>query len=389
VNEHGAADPRDLEEYRGKARAWLVDAVVPDLPEEYEARAVALREWHRTLYAAGWVGIDWPVEFGGQGLSVDHRLVFTEELARAGAPQPVGAIGLDIVGPTLLTYGTEEQRERFVQPMLSGDEVWCQGFSEPDAGSDLASLRTRAKREGDKFVVNGQKVWTSWASDADWCAVLVRTDTEQAKHKGISYLLVDMRSPGITVRPIVQMTGDAEFSELFFEDVRVPVENILGPLNGGWKLAMDTLAHERGGYAIRRRMENEASFLALLDGLRAEGFDDDTDPRATELVGAVQIEMRAFAALTQNTARRLQRGEVPSPLDSVDKLLLANVEQKLFGTAVDLLGAHRMAPPRGALDGEEITKGYLYGRSGSVYGGSAQIQRSIIAERMLGLPRSR
>ena len=253
-------------DFRRTARSWLAAADVPRLPPAYAGRAGLLRAWHRTLYRAGWVGIQWPREVGGLGLSVHHQLAFNEELARARAPQPAGAVGLEVVGPTILKYGTQAQRDRFIRPLLAGDEVWCQGFSEPDAGSDLASLRTSAVVDGDELVINGQKIWTSWATDADQCAVLVRTDKNAAKpYLGISYVLVDMRSPGVTVKPIVMYNGDAEFNELFFDHVRVPLDHVLGELNGGWTLAMDTLGWERAGYSIRRRVENEVVFRDLLD----------------------------------------------------------------------------------------------------------------------------
>jgi alkylation response protein AidB-like acyl-CoA dehydrogenase len=361
---------------------------LPELSDSFDLRYEQLRDWHRTLYRAGWVGLQWPSEFGGQDLSTAHQLAVTEELVRAGAPHPVGSIGLEVVGPTILRYGDQQQRERFVRRMLSGDDVWCQGFSEPDAGSDLASLRTRGVVTNDEIVVTGQKVWTSWAHHADWCAVLVRTDREAPKHRGISYLLVDIKSPGLTVRPILQTTGDAEFCELFFDEVRVPRANLLGELNGGWSLVMDTLGHERASYAIRRRLENEISFDRILATLRsAVASSSDTDLH--ERLGDVYVHLRGFEALSKRTAQRLVAGQVPSPLDSVDKLVLADTEQHLFGTALDLLGSHRMAPdsrPRG-LDARQIIKDYLYGRAASVYGGSAQIQRSLIAERLLGLPR--
>jgi alkylation response protein AidB-like acyl-CoA dehydrogenase len=377
----------EIADFRARARGWLGQAQIPVLPEDYDERYHTTRDWHRTLYRAGWVGLQWPVGYGGQGLTIAHQLAFTEELVRVGAPQPVGSIGLEVVGPTILRYGTDQQRERFIGPILSGDEVWCQGFSEPEAGSDLASLRTRGVTEGDHIVITGQKVWTSWATHADMCAVLVRTDPDAVKHKGISYLLVDMRSPGLTVRPIVQLTGDAEFCELFFDDVRVPLENVLGTLNNGWSLVMDTLGHERAAYAIRRRLENQLSFNQILADLRSGSTEPDDD--VADRVGELYAQLRGFEALSRRTAARLLAGDVPSPLDSVDKLILANTEQHLFGTALDLLGAHRMAPssrPRG-LDARQVIKSYLYGRAASVYGGTAQIQRSLIAERLLGLPR--
>ena len=375
-------------DFRRQARAWLAGADIPQLPAGYEGRPALLRAWHRTLYAAGWIGIQWPRDVGGRGLTVHHQIAFNEELTRARAPQPAGAIGLEIVGPTILKYGTRAQRFRFIEPLLAGDEVWCQGFSEPGAGSDLAALRTGAVRDGDDLVITGQKIWTSWATDADWCALLVRTDPTAGKpHQGISYILVDMHSPGVTIKPIVMLNGDAEFNELFFDEVRVPVANVLGSLNGGWMLAMDTLGWERAGYSIRRQVENEVAFQELLDQSRAHLGSQEPEADLAADVGAVFARLRAFKALTRRTAQRLADGEVPSPLDSVDKLWLTQTEQAVTRLAFDLLGAARMAPPDD--EGQLRVKRFLYGRAASVYGGSSQIQRSIVAERLLGLPRGR
>jgi alkylation response protein AidB-like acyl-CoA dehydrogenase len=377
-------------DFRRQARSWLADADIPRLPPGYAGRPQLLRAWHRTLYKAGWVGIQWPRDVGGLGLSVHHQLAFNEELAGARAPQPAGAIGLEIVGPTILKYGTQAQRDRFIPPLLAGDEVWCQGFSEPGAGSDLASLRTSAVIEGDELVITGQKIWTSWATDTDWCALLVRSDPAAARpHRGISYVLVSMHAPGVSVKPIVMLNGDAEFNELFFDQVRVPLANVLGELNGGWALAMDTLGWERAGYSIRRRVENKIAFEELLDRTRVqlELADREPDAASAAAFGSVYAQLKAFEALTKRSAQRLAEGAVPSPHDSVDKLWLTQTEQALTGLAFDLLGAERTAPDDD--DGRQHVKRFLYGRAASVYGGSSQIQRTLIAERLLGLPRGR
>lgn len=386
-----STDRGELREYRDRAREWLEQAELPELPLEHERRFAMLRDWQRTLFDAGWVGIHWPREFGGQGLTMRHTLVFAEELVRARAPHPVGLIGLEVVGPTILRWGTDAQRRRLLPPLLSGEELWCQGFSEPNAGSDLASLRTTARRDGDELVINGQKVWTSWGTDAQWCAVLARTELDAPRHKSISYLLVDMRSPGIEVRPIVQMTGDAEFNEVFFDNVHVRTSQVLGALGDGWKLAMDTLGHERGGYALRRRMENEMAFVDLVLALRSHYASEQRqpDPWVVRTTGELFVKLKAFEAHGTATVQRILDGDVPSALDSVDKLTLSETEQELYATAVQLLGPCRTvsdATNRG-LHVERWMKGLLYARSGSVYGGSSQIQRTIVAERMLGLPR--
>jgi alkylation response protein AidB-like acyl-CoA dehydrogenase len=375
-----------VSDFQKRARNWLANTMIPILPADYDRHAAMLRDWHRELYRAGFVGIRWPQEVGGLGLSVEHQIAFNAELARARAPQPVGSIGLEVVGPTILRYGTPAQRSRYVPPLLAGDEVWCQGFSEPNAGSDLAALRTSAVIEGDELVITGQKIWTSWATNADWCAVLVRTDPDAFRHKGISYVLVDMRSPGVTVKPIVMLNGDAEFNELFFDSVRVPLANVLGALNGGWSLAMDTLGWERAGYSIRRRIENEAFFLSILERYRIGTHRVPTDQLATDF-GMLYAQLKAFEALSNRSAQRLASGDVPSPMDSVDKLVLTETEQALTGLAFDLLGCRRMAPSDHTAEAD--IKRFLYGRAASVYGGSSQIQRTLIAERLLGLPRGR
>jgi alkylation response protein AidB-like acyl-CoA dehydrogenase len=385
----GGTQP-SVADFRSQAQSWLADADIPHLPAGYAGRPQLLRAWHRTLYTAGWVGIQWPRDVGGLGLSVHHQLAFNEELARARAPQPAGAIGLEIVGPTILKYGTQAQRDRFIPPLLAGDEVWCQGFSEPGAGSDLASLRTSAVLDGDELVITGQKIWTSWATGTDWCALLVRTDPAATRfHRGISYVLVSMHASGVTVKPIVMLNGDAEFNELFFDQVRVPLANVLGELDGGWALAMDTLGWERAGYSIRRRVENEVAFQELLDRTRVQLELADREPDAASAVafGSVYAQLKAFEALTKRSAQRLAEGAVPSPHDSVDKLWLTQTEQALTGLAFDLLGAERTAPDDD--DGRQRVKRFLYGRAASVYGGSSQIQRTLIAERLLGLPRGR
>ena len=386
-------DSPSLDAYRAKARDWLARTAIPDLPLEHAERFRTARLWQRMLFEAAWMGIDWPRKYGGQGLSVRHRIVFWEELVRARAPYPIGLIGLDVVGPTIIKYGTDEQRKRFIAPLLAGDEIWCQGFSEPGAGSDLASLRTRGRQRNGALIVSGQKVWTSWAAEADWCAALVRTDPATPRHDGITYVLIDMHSRGITVRPILQMTGDAEFNEVFFDDVQVSLENVLGGLGGGWQLAMDTLGHERGGYALRRRMENQIAFNDMVTSIRDDlaRAGESPDERTAWAIGRLAVELRAFEAQSRATVNRLDMGEVPSPMDSVDKLTLTETEQHVYETGVELLGAERMnaaAWPRG-LHAERWVKGLMYARSASVYGGTSEIQRTIIAERLLGLPRGR
>jgi len=380
-----------LEEHRTAVRAWLAAAAIPEVPLDLDERFEVLRRWQRTLFDAGWVGISWSREAGGRGLSPLHQMVFAEELARAGAPQPIGLIGLDVVGPSIDHYGNSTQKTRLLPRLLSGEDIWCQGFSEPDSGSDLASLRTRARIEDDHFVISGQKVWTSWAHKAQWCALLARTDQDAPKHKGISYILVDMSTPGVTVRPLVQMTGDSEFCEVFFEDVRVPVENLVGELNAGWAIAQHTLGDERGSYTLRRCVEYEVALDEAVKDLRAHFAATGTSPseRTCEQIGRAYTAVRGLEGQTRKTMARKMAGEGPSPYDSVDKLSLNEAEQLLYTAVTDLLGPLRNVSdgsPTG-LDSPRWVKEHYYSRATSIYGGTSQIQRNIIAERLLGLPR--
>jgi alkylation response protein AidB-like acyl-CoA dehydrogenase len=386
-----AGAPPRLEEYRAAVREWLARADAPRIPLDLDERFVVLRKWQRTLYDAGWVGISWSKEAGGHGLSPLHQLVFAEELARAGAPQPIGLIGLEVVGPSIDRYGDVEQRTKLLPRLLSGEDIWCQGFSEPGAGSDLAALQTRARVEADEFVITGQKVWTSWADKADWCALLARTDSAAAKHKGISYILVDMRSPGVTVRPRVQMTGDREFCEVFFEDVRVPLHNLVGQLNAGWTIAQHTLGDERGSYTLRRCVEYEVALSEAVRELREYYAATGTRPtdRVCEQIGRAYTAIRGLEGQTRKTMQRKLNGEGPSPFDSVDKLSLNEVEQRMYTAITDLLGPLRniIDEPLAGLDTARWVKEHYYSRAVSIYGGTSQVQRNIIAERLLGLPR--
>lgn len=381
----------DLDQYRSTVRSWLGRAKIPAVPLDLDERVEVLKVWQAELYAAGWVGISWSRESGGQGLTALHQLVFSEELARAGAPMPIGLIGLDVVGPSIDSYGTEEQRRTLLPPLLSGEELWCQGFSEPSAGSDLASLRTVARIEGDNFIINGQKVWTSFAHKARWCALLARTDNQAAKHRGISYIVVDMKSPGVTVRPLVQMTGDSEFCEVFFDDVVVPRSNLVGELNEGWKIAQDTLSHERGSYTLRRMVEYDVAVEEAIKEVRAYTDAGGRLPaRTAEQLGKAYVAVRGLEALTRKTMQRKLRHEIPSPFDSIDKLSLNETEQRIFAAISDLLGPFRTvgAGRDGAgLDSARWVKEHYYSRAASIYGGTSQVQKNIIADRMLELPR--
>ena len=380
-----STDNDELDAFREAFRAWLNNAAVPG-PGPIEPRFEAIRSWQRTLYEAGYVGVSWPVEWGGRGLTLRHQQVVNEELGRLRAPQPVGLIGLEVIGPSIGRFGTPEQRARFLPPLLAGTDIWCQGFSEPGAGSDLASLTTRAVRDGDEYVLSGQKVWTSWAHHASWCAVVARTDSTAAKHRGLSYLLVDMQSPGIEVRPLVQITGEAEFNEVFFDDVRVPADNLLGKPGAGWSIAMDTLSHERGTYVLRRRIEVASAFYQAVERVESPGALPE---HIVISIGAAEAALRSLRAQTWATLARHESGTSTPALDSMDKVVLTNAEQQVGHALRDLLG-----PAVSAWDAESGAGGpatalrdYLFSRAISIYSGTQQIQNNIIAQRHLGLPR--
>jgi len=376
------------DELRDELRAWLAEHRRPDVAvATTAAEAMTLRAWQRTLHAGHWVGIHWPVEYGGRGASVRQVAMYNEELARAGAPPLVGRVGVTLVGPTLMVHGTDEQRERWMPRILSGDDLWCQLFSEPGAGSDLASLSTRAEKSGGDYRVNGQKVWSSHATFADMGIALVRTDPDAQPHKGISMLAIPMDACGVEVRPLRQMTGDCEFNEVFLDDVVVPAENLIGPEHAGWRVANTTLANERGASFIWREQVLHELALEALE--HACGLRDGTrDPRVRQQIARSWIDVEIFRLLNARTLDRLARGEEIGAESSVVKLFWAGLSQRLSETAVAVLGpgALLMAGDD-AVDGGSWARALLSTRANSIMGGTSEIQRSIIAEHMLGLPR--
>jgi alkylation response protein AidB-like acyl-CoA dehydrogenase len=372
-------DLRDTEteaEFRAGLRSWLASNMPTEsMPTRLEERHAFLVTWHRRLYKAGYVGLSWPVEYGGRGFGPLEEAIFSQELAAAGAP-PGPMLGY--IGRPLLLHGTEEQRSRYLPAMLRSDELWCQGFSEPNAGSDLASLQTKAVDAGDHYLITGQKVWTSYGQFARYCLLLARTGGEGPKQAGITAFVVDLSSPGITIRPIVQMTGDEEFCEVFYDEVRVPKDNIVGSVGQGWEIALMTVAFERGPVDIGYQAKFEVYLEQLADQLRSTGRDDDANRRklAAAAVSVEVLRLRCLQSLTRRAA-----GLPPGPDTSVDKLLMAGSEQQLLTTAIDLFGDREFA-------GQERPwfDAYLYSRAASVYGGTAQIQKNILANRVLKLP---
>jgi alkylation response protein AidB-like acyl-CoA dehydrogenase len=361
------------------------------LPRNLDERIETLRGWQALCYDAGYVGRAWPEQFGGGGRPPAEQMIVDQELAAAGAPEFVNVVGLDVLGPSLLTFGTDEQRARHIPRILSAEEIWCQGFSEPEAGSDLASLRTRAIEQDDHFILSGQKTWVSWGHFARWCGVLARTDETVARHRGISMLIVDMRSPGVEPRPITQITGHAEFCELFLDDVIVPKENLLGERGDGWKIAMHTVGHERGTAALPRQVKlrtwvDRAVRAAAERELDGRAILDDPEAQlalARALIGVEVLRHHAY-----RTVGEFLSGGAVGPESSVVKLLMAEAEQRIAATAFEVLG-----PSLERGDGPEPRddafwdETYLYSRAASVYGGTQQIQRSIIADRILALPK--
>ncbi|QYA96037.1 acyl-CoA dehydrogenase family protein [Streptomyces anulatus] len=375
------------EEFRRRLREWL-SGVLPGLPpkpspDDWPARRAYDTTWQRMLYDAGYAGLHWPADAGGQGATPTQHLIYLEETERAGAPY-VGAnfVGLLHAGPTIAAEGTAGQRARWLPPVLRGDEIWCQGFSEPDAGSDLAALRTRAVRDGDAYVVSGAKVWTSHAEVADWCELLVRTDPDAPKHRGITWLALPMDAPGITVRPLRTLAGSTEFAEMFLDEVRVPVRNRVGAENDGWRVTMVTLSFERGTAFVGEVVACRRTLDALADEARRNGRWDDAVLRRR--LGRLNAEFRALWRLTQwNVAESERTGGVPGTGGSVFKLRYSGARQELYEAAAEVLGADAFDVER------EWVLDRLSSLSYTIAAGTSQIQRNIVAERILGLPKGR
>jgi alkylation response protein AidB-like acyl-CoA dehydrogenase len=361
-------------------RAWLTDNLTPPPPFRDVAEEVAWgREWQHRLAAARWVGIHWPREYGGRGASAVEVAIYNAEYARARAPQPVNRVGINLAGPTLLTHGTEEQKQRWLAPILTAEELWCQLFSEPGAGSDLASLTTRATPVDGGWQLDGQKVWTSYAQFARWGICLARTDPDAPKHRGLSYIVVDMDTPGIDVRPLVQITGEAEFNEVFLDGVFVPSDHLVGRLNDGWAVANTTLAHERG---TAFPFKEQVVFEVYLDELYRQAADSDRldDPDVAEGLAQAYVNLAVLRLHNWRTLTRLERGVQPGPESSVVKLAWTELTQHLSEIALLVCGAD--APLWGPWQRQ-----WLWSKAASIAGGTSEIQRTIIGERILGLPR--
>jgi alkylation response protein AidB-like acyl-CoA dehydrogenase len=384
----------DEQRFRDEFRAWLAENV----PEEWagggtgsEDRAEYieyLRAWQRKLYDGGWAGISWPKAYGGRGATLMEQAIFQEELARANAPQLVGTIGLSLVGPTIIALGTDEQKARYLPKILSGEEIWCQGFSEPNAGSDLAALGTKATRDGDDFLVNGQKIWTSFAQMADWCLLLVRTDADAPKHKGITCLLAGMHAEGVSVRPLRQMSGDSGFNEVFFSNVRIGAGQVLGEVNKGWTTAITALMNERANLGsgiqvvFKRQLE---ALIARSRTIERGGRPASEDPLVRQKLAQAYLELEILRLNTNRALTSLSKSGIPGAEGSIQKLYWSEMNQRTQQAAQEILG------PYGQLKGFDKGAweyGYLRTRGNTIEAGTSEIQRNIIAERVLGLPKS-
>jgi alkylation response protein AidB-like acyl-CoA dehydrogenase len=386
-------------QFRDECRVWL-DAHVPRQWHDPACREsltageeiAFLKSWQQTLYDGGWVGLAWPREYGGRSATLMEQVIFNQEMARAKAPPLINVLGLIVAGPTIMVHGTEEQKRRYLPNILNAEEIWCQGFSEPNSGSDLASLATRASLDGDDLVVNGQKIWNSYGHLAQQCLLLVRTDAHIPKHQGISALIVDMQSPGVTVKPLRQITGDAEFNEIFFDNVRVPRANLLGALNDGWNVAMTILMFERLNTAALLEMQTKIALDELIDTARRtlrNGRPATEDPLIRQKLAEIYTEVEILRLSTYRSITRLQRGARPGPEGSVDKLFWSETAQHLFEVAMEILGpqGQLLKGSKWAVDSGHWSYHFLRSRADTIAGGTSEILRNIIGERVLGLPR--
>jgi alkylation response protein AidB-like acyl-CoA dehydrogenase len=390
----------EQEAFREEVRAWLK----VNIPRDWEARAMgsadvprpeaydAMRVWQRKLYDAGFIGLTWPKEYGGRSLTFLEEMILHEEMALAKAPPILNILGVGMAGPTIVAYGTEEQKKRYPAKILSCEEIWCQGYSEPNAGSDLASLQTRAVKDGEYWIVNGQKVWTSLAHIADFMMLLARTDPEAPRHKGITYFLLDMKLPGVTVKPLKQLTGDSEFNEVFFDNVRVHESQVLGGVNNGWAVGLTTLMYERlalgFGLQVRLRIAVD-SLIELARKMDKHGRSLVKDPVMRQKIAQLWIDTECLKYTGARAITKLLKGEMPGPEASAGKLGWVETHQKIQELAMEIEGPYSQIL-RGsdwAVDGGLWQYTFLRSRANSIEGGTTEIQRNIIGERVLGLPK--
>ncbi len=386
----------EQEAYRMEVRRWLEANQPPPLNRQ-EKETVdddimwdRLKAWHKKLYHAGWAGLTWPKEYGGRSATFIEQVIFQQELGRLGLPMGCNVLGTIMTGPAIMQWGTEAQKQRYLEPILSGDEIWCEGMSEPGAGSDLAALQMRAELRGDEFIVNGQKVWTTIAHRSDYCQLFVRTDPDAPKHKGLSALLVDMKAPGVSVRPLKQITGDADFNEIFYEDVHVPKDNLLGPLNMGWQVLVSTLMHERFG--IGETLGGTEQTLRELIGiarrakLNGHAAIEEDDIRQQLAQFAIEVNAKKYNGL-RSLSKRL-KGQQPGAEASISKLVSTDLQQRMIKFASRLLGGYAMLERRSpfAPNGDWMRR-ILGSESMTIAGGTSAVQKNMIGERILQLPK--
>ncbi len=367
--------------FRDELRAWFAANPPGDAPRGETERYRWARDWQARLHRGGWAGVHWPVEYGGRGASLFETAIFFEELGRAHAPLPANVLGLLLGGPTLMLWGTEAQKERYLAPILSAEEIWCQGFSEPEAGSDLAAVRTRAVQDGSDWRVTGQKVWTSGAQFSKWCMLVARTDQEAPKHKGLTYFLMDMEQAEVQVRPLVQITGEAEFNELFLEGARIPAENVIGGVGNGWKVALTTLMNERAGLAFFLQVRMRQLLDALIETAAENGAL--ADPRIADELGELHIRCETLRLMAYKGLSTIEKYGQPGPEGSLAKWLWSESNQRLAQLAADVVG------PDALTTGTSWSYELLRARGNSIEGGTTEILKNIVAERVLALPRAR
>jgi alkylation response protein AidB-like acyl-CoA dehydrogenase len=367
--------------FRDEFRSWLAENPPPPDPGDVgdDARNAWRGAWQRQLYEGGWAAPNWPNEYGGRGATLTQSAIYFEEIGRARVPLPANVLGILLGGPTLMVWGTDEQKERYLTPILSAEEVWCQGFSEPDAGSDLASLKTRAVKDGDDWLVTGQKVWTSGAQYAKWCMLVARTDPDAPKHKGLTYFLMDMEQDEVQVRPLRQITGEAEFNELFIEDARIPDENVIGGVGNGWKVALTTLMNERAGLGFTLQIRLRQILDDVIAAAAERGMLDD--PRIADEIAELNARCEAIRLMAWKGLTDTERYGQPGPEGSLVKWLWSETNQRVTQLAADVVGAEALTAGTG------WSYELLRARGNTIEGGTTEILKNIVAERVLGLPR--
>jgi alkylation response protein AidB-like acyl-CoA dehydrogenase len=367
--------------FREEVRAWFVANNPGSAPEGEDASYAWRRDFQRRMAEDGLAAVHWPPEFGGRGATLTESAIFFEELGRSGAPLPANVLGLLLAGPTIMIWGTPEQKERYLSPILTADEIWCQGFSEPDAGSDLAAVKTRAVLEGDEWVVTGQKVWTSGAQYSKWCMLVARTDPEAPKHKGLTYFLMDMEQPGVQVVPLRQITGEPEFNELFMDGARIPDANVLGGVGNGWKVALTTLMNERAGLGFSLQVRLRQQLDRLIGEAARRGLLDD--PVVADKLGDLELKTEVLRLTAYRGLTTIEKYGQPGPEGSLVKWMWSETNQQLTSLAADLLG------PSALRAGDPWAYELLRARGNSIEGGTTEVLKNIVAERVLGLPKAR